>query len=147
MFYHLFIILFSMGAKPRAKRPIEIDLFALGSQINKTNDFLRSLTYAQYLSELVKRESHLEITAPPDSDVVWFRYVFDGVDEQDLAGVNRMILYELWAMGNKMMLDDRVMGKYTLKACELSKLSVFSDLDILVEQVTSIGDVLVREYL
>jgi len=135
-----------MGDKPRAIKPPEMDLYALGSQINKTNDFLRSLTRAQYLSELVEREPNLEITTPPDSDVVWFRYVFDNVDEQDLAGVNRMILYELWAMENKMMLDDKIMEKYTLKACELNKLSVFSDLDILIEQVTSIGDVLVREY-
>ena len=136
-----------MGDKPRAIKPPEMDLYALGSQINKKNDFLRSLSHAHYLSELVTREPHLEITAQPDADAVYFRYVFDDIDEQDLAGVNRMILYELWAMENKMMLDDKKGGKYTLKACEINKISVFSDLDILVEQVTSIGDVLVREYL
>lgn len=136
-----------MSERTRAKKELE-SFTALESQMNKAmKSFLENFNHINDLTELIRREPHLELTAPIETDNIFFRYIYSGVDEQDVAGINRMILYELWAMNNPFMHDDIVKGKYTLKACELKSLSRVSDIDILIEQIISIGNVLVREYI
>ena len=108
--------------------------------------FLEKMDKTNYLAELVIKEPHLEIEEPIVSDFLYFRYIFPRVEELDLEGINRMILNEMWKTGRDFIEEDIVGGKYFLKACNINKFS-YSDLDILVEQITTIGNVLVKEYL
>ena len=110
-------------------------------------NFLENIDQAAYLAELVRREPNLEITLPVESDVLYFRYVFAGVHELDLEGINRAILYELWRNNCRFIGDSTVNGKYMLKASTSNQCSKFSDFDILVEQIITIGNIIVREYL
>lgn len=109
-------------------------------------DFLKKLDPAVYLAELIMREPHLEITKPPRSGELWFRYTHTGVNDLDMEGVNRMILYELWKTETLNIEEDRIENGYTLHAQNLNQCS-YIDLDILIERITSIGRTLITEYL
>ncbi|MBD3171676.1 hypothetical protein GF326_04330 [Candidatus Bathyarchaeota archaeon] len=113
---------------------------------NKVADFLKKLDPAIYLAKIIRREPHLELTKPPLSGELWFRYTHTGVNDLDMEGINRMILYELWKTETLSIEEDRVEGSYTLYAQNLDK-SNYMDLDILIERVTSIGRILITEYL
>lgn len=119
----------------------------LGPILDRIHSFLETLDKNQYLAELIKREPHLEIIAPHDSGSLWFRYTHAGVDERDLDGLNRMILYALWETDEKTILDEHKLGKYTMKASKALNESNHTDLDILVEKITTMGDTLVQDYL
>ena len=110
-------------------------------------NFLQNIDQSTYLAELIKREPNLEITLPVESDVLYFRYVFAGVHESDLDGINRVILYELWRNNCRIISDSTIDGKYMLKASTINQCSKFSDFDILVEQIITIGNIIVKEYL
>jgi glutamate/tyrosine decarboxylase-like PLP-dependent enzyme len=107
----------------------------------------QNIEQIHYLAELVRLEPRLEITAPLVSNVLCFRYVHEGVGESDLDGVNRMILGELWKINWGMISDTTIKGKYMLRACNVNHRTRYSDFDILVEQITTIGNVLAKEYL
>lgn len=66
----------------------------------KTNP-LNNLNQTQYLTELIKNEPNLETTKPKTDKTIWFRYKHNNIHEQDLEGINRMILYELWKNGQE----------------------------------------------
>lgn len=133
-----------MRRKPRAIT----ENITLGAQrLDELRNILKKQSRVQYLAELIEREPHLELITPWTESSLCFRYVCDGIDELDLAGINRMILYELWHLKQTMVDEDKIQGKYVIKASKIEENSSLQDLDILVEQFTSIGDVLVREYL
>jgi hypothetical protein len=133
-----------MRSKPR-DIPENITLGV--QRLDELRNMLAHQNRVQYLAELIEREPHLELITPWTESSLCFRYVCDGIDELDLAGINRMILYELWHLKQTMLDEDKVQGKYVIKASNIEKSSCLQDLDILIEQFTSIGDVLVREYL
>ena len=108
---------------------------------------MENIDQAAYLAELVRKEPNLEITLPVESDALYFRYVFAGVHELDLDGINRVILYELWRNNCRIISDSTINGKYMLKASTSNQCSKFSDFDILVEQIITIGNIIVKEYL
>ncbi len=107
----------------------------------------QNIDQINYLGELVRREPNLEITVPIISNVLCFRYFRDAVSDADLDEVNRMIMYELWKINWGMISDTRIKGKYTLRVCNVNHRTTFRDFDILIEEVTNIGDILAQEYL
>jgi glutamate/tyrosine decarboxylase-like PLP-dependent enzyme len=100
-----------------------------------------------YLAELVKREPCLEITVPLISNVLCFKYRCDGLDETELEKVNRSIMRELWKVNWGIVSDTTIRGKYMLRVCNVNHRTSFEDFDILVEQVKSIGNTLIKEYI
>jgi glutamate/tyrosine decarboxylase-like PLP-dependent enzyme len=107
----------------------------------------QNIDQIDYLAELIRAESNLEITAPVVSNVVCFRYDHDGLDETNLEKVNRSILSELWKIKWGMISDTTLNGRYMLRACNVNHRSRYSDFDVLVERITTIGDILVKAYL
>jgi aromatic-L-amino-acid decarboxylase len=107
----------------------------------------QNIDQIQYLAELMRNESNIEVTAPVVSNVVCFRYVHDGVDESDIEGLNRMILTELWKINGLMISDTTINGRYMLRACNVNHRSKYSDFDVLVERITSIGNALSKQFL
>jgi glutamate/tyrosine decarboxylase-like PLP-dependent enzyme len=107
----------------------------------------QNIDQIDYLAELIRGEPNLEITAPVVSNVVCFRYVRDGLDDTNLEKVNRSILSELWKIKWGMISDTTLNGRYMLRACNVNHRSRYSDFDVLVERIITIGDILVKEYL
>jgi hypothetical protein len=89
----------------------------------------------------------LEITVPVVSNIVFFRYTRDGLSESDVERINRMILSELGKINRLMISDTTIKGTYMLRACNVNHRSKYSDFDVLLERIKSIGDILVKEYL
>jgi glutamate/tyrosine decarboxylase-like PLP-dependent enzyme len=106
----------------------------------------QNIDQINYLAELIRKEPNMEITAPVVSNVVCFRYVHDGVNESDIERLNRMILIELWKINGLMISSTTINGRYMLRACNVNHRSKYSDFNILVERITSIGETLAKEY-
>lgn len=124
-----------------------LDLELIASQTHdRISKLLDTISKSSYLSELILSRTNLKITEQITSESVSFRYQHDNVVEEDLEGINRMVLYEVWKNNVKTLTDTRVSGKYSLKTLDINCLS-YLDLDILVEQVASIGEALVPGYL
>ncbi len=100
-----------------------------------------------YLAELIRKEPNLEIAAPVISNIVCFRYVHDGLNEGDIERLNRMILRELWKINFWMISDTVIKGRYVLRACNVNHRTRYSDFNVLVERIISLGETLVKEYL
>lgn len=98
-----------------------------------------------YLADLIRKEPNLEITAPLVSNVVCFRYVHEGLSEAFSEKLNRMILGELSKINIRMISDTKIKGRHTLRACNVNHRSKYSDFDILVNRLTSIGETLAKQ--
>ena len=125
-----------MVCKPRDyKQNKEHATKALGSKrLEELESFLANHCGLQYLAGLIELEPHLEFIAPFEGESLCFRYVFDGVDELDLVGVNRMILYELWRLKQGRITEYVFQGRYGFIASNIGAGMGFQDLNILVEQ-------------
>ena len=110
----------------------------------KTNP-LNNLNQTQYLTELIKNEPNLETTKPKTDKTIWFRYKHNNIHEQDLEGINRMILYELWKNGQENINEDTINGKYTLKT-HITQHKKHLDYNILIEQITTMGNIFAKQY-
>lgn len=100
-----------------------------------------------YFAELIRKEPNMETTVPVFSNVVCFRYVNDELNESDIEKLNRMILGELWKINLWMISDDTINGKYMLRVCNVNHRSKYSDFDVLVKNITTIGETLAKEII
>jgi glutamate/tyrosine decarboxylase-like PLP-dependent enzyme len=106
----------------------------------------QNIDQIHYLAELMRSEPNLEVTVPVISNIVCFRYFQEGLDENDVEGLNRSILHELWKFNDFMITDTTIKGKYMLRACNVNHRSLYSDFNILTERIKSIGKTLAKEY-
>jgi aromatic-L-amino-acid decarboxylase len=106
----------------------------------------QNIDQIHYLAELIEKEPNMEITAPVASNIVCFRYIKDGLCEDEVEKLNRSILNELWKINLWMISDTKIKGMYMLRACNVNHRSRYSDFDILVERIKSIGKTLAKEY-
>jgi glutamate/tyrosine decarboxylase-like PLP-dependent enzyme len=105
----------------------------------------QNIDQMHYLAELVKEEPNMELTAPVASNIVCFRYFHDGLTEDELEKLNRMILGELWKISFWMISDTTIKGKYMLRACNVNNRTRREDFDFLVDEVKKIGVRCVKE--
>jgi len=94
----------------------------------------QNIDQIHYLAELIEKEPNLEITAPVASNIVCFRYIYDGLTEVDVEKLNRMILSELWKINLWMISDTTIKGKYMLRACNVNHRTKYTDFDVLLKQ-------------
>jgi glutamate/tyrosine decarboxylase-like PLP-dependent enzyme len=107
----------------------------------------QNIDQIHYLAELIKKEPNLEVTLPVVSNVVCFRYKRDGLTETEIDDINQHILRELLKINLWMISDTKTKNKYMLRACNVNHRSRYSDFDLLVERITTIGDNFVKDYL
>jgi glutamate/tyrosine decarboxylase-like PLP-dependent enzyme len=114
---------------------------------DKYSDLVQqNIDQIHYFAELVRKEPNMEITAPVISNVACFRYVHNGVNESDIDILNQMILTELWKINALMISSTTINSKYMLRACNVNNRTKYSDFNILVERIKSIGKTLAKEY-
>jgi glutamate/tyrosine decarboxylase-like PLP-dependent enzyme len=100
----------------------------------------QNIEHIHYLASLIGSDSSMEITAPVVSNVVCFRYVYDGLSEEELEKINRMILAELWKTRLWIITDTTINGKYMLRACSVNHRSKKEDFDYLYNEIKRIAD-------
>ncbi len=106
----------------------------------------QNIDQIHYLAELIGKEPRMEITAPLVSNIVCFRYVSDGLDEDETEKLNRKIMAELWKINWGMISDTTIKGRYMLRACNVNHRSRREDFDLLVDETKKIGTRLEKEF-
>jgi aromatic-L-amino-acid decarboxylase len=105
----------------------------------------KNVAQARYLAARVDAESELERLAPVSLNIVCFRYVAPGMDEEALNALNQELLLRLHESGTAVPSYTRLHGRYALRVANVNHRSRQEDFDILVEAVLKLGRALVKE--
>jgi len=105
----------------------------------------KNVAQAQYLKRLVDEAAELERLAPVSLNVVCFRYVAAGLDDEALNDLNRELLLRLHESGIAAPSYTLLNGRYALRVANVNHRSQREDFDILVAAVLRLGRELVAE--
>jgi glutamate/tyrosine decarboxylase-like PLP-dependent enzyme len=103
----------------------------------------RNVEQAHYLGSLVAAGKDLELTAPIGLDIVCFRYNPGRLDTEALNGLNKRLLIELHKGGLAAPSYTTLDGEYCLRVAISNHRSRFEDFDLLVDEVSRVGESLV----
>jgi glutamate/tyrosine decarboxylase-like PLP-dependent enzyme len=99
----------------------------------------QNIDQAYYFGKLVEEASELELVSPVSLNIVCFRYVVDGFDEESLKKLNQGILGRL--LGQTLVISDTtIKGKYTLRACITNHRTKREDISYIVQETIRQGD-------
>ncbi|HYF30415.1 MAG TPA: pyridoxal-dependent decarboxylase [Chitinophagaceae bacterium] len=114
--------------------------------IEKYRQLVRqNLQQAQYLAALVRGHEQLELLAPVDMNIVCFRFVATGFDNDQLNELNKEILMRLHESGTALPSFTVLNGCYAIRAAITNHRSRLEDFDILVKEVERLGNTIVKE--
>jgi aromatic-L-amino-acid/L-tryptophan decarboxylase len=99
----------------------------------------QNLQQAQYLAELVQRHPQLELLAPVDMNIVCFRYLANGANNDQLNELNKEILMQLHEAGTALPSFTVLDGKYAIRAAITNHRSKTNDFDVLIGEVVRLG--------
>lgn len=99
----------------------------------------QNIDQAKYLESLIDASPELELTAPVPLNVVCFRYVKSGLNDNELDKINEQILAELQEQGIAAPSSSTINGKYVLHVAHTNHRSCREDFDLLVHEVIRIG--------
>jgi len=102
---------------------------------------VRHNALAQYMASLIDAAPDLERLAPVELSIVCFRYVPDGLhdDEERLDAVNKAIMEEL-QIGGKAFLNGTLLdGRFVLRSCALHYALNEADVVAMLEEVRQVG--------
>jgi glutamate/tyrosine decarboxylase-like PLP-dependent enzyme len=99
----------------------------------------QNIDQAKYLATLIEAEPELELSAPVSLNVVCFRYVKTGLNDNELDKLNENILAELQEQGIAVPSSTMINGRYVLHVAHTNHRSRREDFDILVCEVIRIG--------
>jgi len=105
----------------------------------------QNLDQTRYLSTLVEEAPFLELMAPVPSNIVCFRYVRDGLTEDELEKLNMAIFRKLRISNFMIISDTKIKGRHVLRACNVNHRSRREDFDFLVGEMKKIGAKCVNE--
>lgn len=100
----------------------------------------KNIEQARYLEKLVKAHPKLESITPVALNIVCFRYVADGLDDDALNTLNREILMDLHERGIAVPSYTTLNGKFALRAAITNYRSTFEDFDLLIEQTVALAE-------
>ncbi len=103
----------------------------------------QNVEQARYLEELVEKSPRLEMVAPVSLNIVCFRYVAPGLEDEALNALNTELLTRLQELGVAAPSGTNVNGKYAIRCAITNHRSRREDFDILVTEVIKLGDELI----
>ncbi|MFQ6004676.1 MAG: pyridoxal phosphate-dependent decarboxylase family protein [Woeseia sp.] len=103
----------------------------------------QNIQQARYLTGLVEKEADLELLAPTPMNIVNFRFVADGFDEDRLDDMNAEILMRLQERGIAAPSSTELNGRFSIRVAICNHRSRRSDFETLVNAVKAIGQELV----
>jgi glutamate/tyrosine decarboxylase-like PLP-dependent enzyme len=99
----------------------------------------QNVEQAAYLAALVEASPRLELLAPVALNVVCFRYVAPGVDDEQLDALNEELLLRLHESGVAVPSGTHVRGRYALRCAITNHRSRREDFALLVSTVERLG--------
>jgi glutamate/tyrosine decarboxylase-like PLP-dependent enzyme len=105
----------------------------------------QNVDQAGYLSELVDATAELERLAPTSLNIVCFRYNTGSMEEGFLNEFNQELLMRVHESGIAVPSYTTLKGKYTLRVAITNHRSRREDFDLLIREVISIGNHMIRE--
>ncbi len=106
---------------------------ALGEMVDRACD------HARTLARRARESKALELLAPVALNVVCFRYLADGLDEEALDELNRRILFALHERGIAVPSPTRVNGVVALRVCVCNHRTRKEDVEALADAVIELG--------
>jgi len=103
-----------------------------------------NITQSKYLAMLIEQNSFLELTAPVSTNIVCFRFN-PQKNHHDLDMLNKEILMRLQESGIAAPSYTRLHGNYCLRVANVNHRTELKDFDVLVNEVTKIGNQIIRE--
>lgn len=132
----------------RGFRALKIWLALKAEGLDKFRRLIRqNILQAQYLAQLVKASSALELLAPVPLNIVCFRFTAKNLDEAAHNELNRKILMELHERGIAAPTSTVLQSKYALRAAITNHRSRKEDFDVLVRETIHIGQELLKKSL
>ncbi len=99
----------------------------------------QNIDQAQYLVDLIKSTSELELLAPVPLNIVCFRYFSDRLTDSSLNDLNKELLLRLHESGVAIPSYTTLNGRYALRVAITNHRSKRKDFDILIENVIKIS--------
>ena len=100
----------------------------------------RTMDLAAYGQEMVERVPGAEIVSPVSLSVFTFRFVPEGVSDEDtIERFNEQILRRVWESGRAMLSSSRVGGKYVIRLCVVNHNTRKADVEEVVDLMASLA--------
>jgi glutamate/tyrosine decarboxylase-like PLP-dependent enzyme len=99
----------------------------------------QNVRQAHYLAGLVTKHPRLELLAPAPLNVVCFRYVVPGADDQTLNALNKEILLRIQESGLAIPSQTVLGGRFAIRVAVTNHRSRRDDFDLLVQAVVNTG--------
>ena len=106
---------------------------------------LQNVRQANYLARLVDSEPDLERLAPVPLNIVCFRFMAEGMNDDALNQLNQEILIQLHESGIAAPSYTTLNGKYAIRAAITNHRSQRDDFNLLVSEVVHLGKKLTKE--
>jgi aromatic-L-amino-acid decarboxylase len=99
----------------------------------------QNIAQAQYLASLIERSDELEMMAPVPMNIVCFRFIKEGMSDQELNDLNREILLQIHESGVAVPSYTTINGQFGLRCAITNHRSRLTDFDLLIEKVIEVG--------
>ena len=99
----------------------------------------QNIDQANYLAELVKTHSNLELSAPVFLNIVCFRYVNQELSAENLNELNKRIVIELQEKGIAVLSWTTLVDQYVMRVAIFNHRSNKTDFDFLISKIIEIG--------
>lgn len=99
----------------------------------------QNIEQAKYLADLVEKSDELELLAPVPMNVVCFRFIREGLSDEQLNELNREVLMQIHESGLAVPSYTTIGGKFGLRCAITNHRSHFEDFDLLIQKVLEIG--------
>jgi glutamate/tyrosine decarboxylase-like PLP-dependent enzyme len=104
----------------------------------------QNIAQGRYLATLIEAEPHLELAAPPNINIICYRYRPDRADSDALKAVNSEIMLRLQEEGVAALSDTTVHGEHCLRVAINNHRTRRDDLELLVRETIRLGDEIAR---
>lgn len=102
----------------------------------------QNVDQVQYLVKLVEEHPQLELMASAPLNVACFRFVADGLNDEQLSEINKEILMQLHESGVAGPSYATLDGKFMIRVANTNHRTRSEDFDVLVEEVVRLGNAL-----
>ena len=99
----------------------------------------QNIAQAFYLSDLIIRESSLELLSPVTMNIVCYRFTIVGLSATELNELNKEIVIQLQEQGIASPSSTILNGEYAIRICIVNHRSQDADFELLVKETIRIG--------
>jgi L-2,4-diaminobutyrate decarboxylase len=95
---------------------------------------------AAQFARMIKSDEHFELAVDPESNIVCFRYIPEGHDEQSFNRINSSIRDTIMKDGSFYIVQAELGGKIWLRVTIINPMTSENDLKDLIKRIAEIGN-------